>query len=456
MSRFPDWPPDAAPIPRTALSRGVVLSGAGLKGLALAYPWVPEVRDGDTSPDDYIVDSEAPADPPRRFRTLQAAVDQAIRDGAGARDDGRRVIRIAPGFYRGPVFLPAEAPPLSLLGAGSEKVTLAARIDAQMPGREYEERFDADFAAAPPPVRAQFARIAARERITTGNTAVLRIERSDTCVAGLTIRNDYACDRREAAPPGAVPDVNGRYAHGQHQAVACHVAGADRVQLLDLHLESFQDTLYLQSPVAGIGRSYLSGCRISGDVDFIFGGATAFFDRCEVVTRGSRGARSWALAPSTNLWMPHGFVFDRCRFSHDGSEAGRDGTSFLGRQWFEGVRATPYCVPNGAQYRCVLGDADNLDAHVGQISRRCLEAVGKCIVLNSQIGAHISRAPPWDAWSAGDWSPRYRPVQASGREFLRYLDAWLAEMKRDYACVCAHPAWLRVENCTTCQDRVRS
>ncbi|MFD0981888.1 pectinesterase family protein [Tropicimonas aquimaris] len=450
MNRFPDWPPDAAPFTRTAVSSAAVLSGADLMGAALADPWVPEVPDWETSAVDYIVDSEAPADPPHRFRTLQAAVDQAIRDGAGARDGGRRVIRIASGFYRGPVFLPAEAPPLSLLGTGPDKVTLAARIDARMPGREYQERFGANFAAAPPPVRAQFARIVARERITTGNTAVLRIERGDTCVAGMTIRNDYACDRKEAAPSGAEADVHGRYAQGQHQAVACHVAGADRVHLHDLHLESFQDTLYLQAPVAGIGRSFLSGCRISGDVDFIFGGATAFFDRCEVVTRGARVARSWALAPSTNLWMPHGFVFDRCRFTHDGSEAGPNGTSFLGRQWFEGVRATPYCVPKGADYRSILGNSDHLEADGGQISRRCLEAVGKCIVRNSQLGSHISTTSPWDAWSAGNWSPRYRPVQTSGGAFLSYLDAWLAEMQQDFAGVCAQPAWLRVENCTTC------
>ncbi|WP_170844409.1 pectinesterase family protein [Aliiruegeria lutimaris] len=416
--------------------------------MALAAPWDP-VPPGPPADVDYIVDSEAPEDPPRRFRTLQAAIDRALRDGAGMRADGRRVIRVHPGFYEGPVFLPAEGPPMALFGAGREAVTLAARIDAQMPGREFEQRFGAGFATAHPAIRAQFARIAARERVTTGNSAVLRIERDDTIVAGMTIRNDYACDRAGAAPLGAEPDVAGRYAEGQHQAVACHVAGADRVQLSALRLESFQDTLYLQAPSQGIGRSVVSDCAIEGDVDFIFGGATAYFEQCEIRSRGLRGAKSWAVAPSTNLWMPHGFVFERCHFTHDGAEAGRDATSFLGRQWFEGVRATPYSAPNEAGYVSNFGDVNRFEAPQGRISRRCLEAVGKCTVQNSALGTHISTDTPWDDWSAGAWSPRYRPVQATAGDFLSHLGGWLQDNGLDYSDLEARDFWLRIVTCTT-------
>ncbi len=449
MSHFPDWPPDADRLPRSDCARAVVLSGAGPGGRALAEPWNPAPVSLVSGRADYIVDSEAPLEPPRRFRALQAAIDQAIRDGASARADGRRLIRVAPGFYEGPVFLPAEGPPLTLLGAGPGEVTLAARIDAQMPGREYEDRFAAVFVGSVPAIRARFARVAARERITTGNSAGLRIERDDTVVTGMTIRNDCACDRSAAAPSGAEPDMYGRYAHGQHQAVACHVAGADRVRLHDLRFESFQDTLYLQAPAEGIGRSFLSACRIAGDVDFIFGGAIGFFDQCEILSRGSRGAESWALAPSTNLWMPYGFVIDRCRFTHDSGEAGRAGKNFRGRQWFEGVRATPYSLPKEAGYACRLGDVNRLDRPVGRISRRCLEAVGKCTVVNSSLGSHISAERPLDDWSAGAWSPRYRPVQSHGGEFLRRLGPWLRAMDLDYANLSQQDLWLRIENCAS-------
>ncbi|NDR55721.1 pectinesterase family protein [Aliiruegeria sabulilitoris] len=448
MSRFPDWPANATAGPPRPVSREDVLSGSGPRGVALADPWEP-VPSGPPTDSDYIVDSEVPEDPPRRFRTLQAAIDRALLDGTGTQADWRRVIRVMPGFYEGPVFLPAESPPLALLGAGRATVTLAARIDAQMPGREYKQRFGAGFATAHPAIRAHFARIAARERITTGHSAVLRIERDDTIVAGMTIRNDYACDRAEAAPQAAEPDVAGRYAQGQHQAVACHVAGADRVQLHALHLESYQDTLYLQAPARGIGRSHVSGCMITGDVDFIFGGATGFFERCEIRSRGQRGARSWAVAPSTNLWMPHGFVFDRCRFTHDDSEAGRNGTSFLGRQWFEDVRATPYPAPTPSSHVSRIADVNCSATPVGRISRRCLEAVGKCRVQNSSIGPHIPTDSPWDDWSAGAWSPRYRPVQANAGDFLSRLGVWLEENDLDYADLDPRDAWLQVVNCTT-------
>lgn len=76
------------------------------------------------------------------------------------------MIRPAPGFYEGPVFHSAKASPLTLLGAGPGEVTFTARIDAQMPGRKYEERPAARFASSVPEIRAGFARVAERERIS--------------------------------------------------------------------------------------------------------------------------------------------------------------------------------------------------------------------------------------------------------------------------------------------------
>ncbi|MCJ7874416.1 pectinesterase family protein [Phaeobacter sp. J2-8] len=379
--------------------------------------------------------------------TLQAAIDRAIYDSAiedtvsGAKT--RRVIHIAPGFYEGPAIVPASAPPLSLVGAGADKTLLAARIDAQMPGREFADRFGADFGTAHPDTQNHFATLAAREVLTTGNTSVLRIARDDTSVSGMTIRNLYACDRVAAAPKGAVPDAEGRFSQGQHQAVALHVAGADRVSLCDLTLESFQDTLYLQ---AGLGpsRTLLRDCTISGDVDFIFGGATGYFQNCTLRTRGVRGAQSWAVAPSTALHRPYGFVFDGCRFTHDGAETGQKGRSFLARQWFEGVRASPYGRPTLPGYCTRLTDRNHLDGTRGQISRTTLEAVGKCILVNSDLGDHINRAAPWDDWGGPAWSPRYRPVQANAAEFLRYLGDWLADNGAGYDDLEPDPPWLAV------------
>ncbi|SFB01121.1 pectinesterase [Poseidonocella pacifica] len=415
--------------------RHQILSGRDLHGTALAPIWHPVAAP--PAPADITVDPTAPPDPPSCVRTLQGAIDLLLLLGASAPCH----IALTPGFHEGPVHIPAEAPPLRITGAGQERTVLAARIDAAMSGCDYAQRFAALAACTALPLRAAFARIAARERIGTGNSAVLRVARDDTRLSHFTIRNDYACDRTDAAPPGAEPDAEGRFAQGQHQAVALHIAGADRVHLCGLYLSSFQDTLYLQAPRTGIARALFESCCIEGDVDFIFGGATALFERCEIRTRGARGAQSWATAPSTSLHLPHGFVFARCDFTHDGAEAGRDGRSFLGRQWFEGVRASPYGA-EGAGFECRAGDVNRLAPPLGWISRQTLEAVGKCHLRDCTIGDHIA-ASPWDDWASK--GPRYRPVQIRARDFLKGLGPWLSRNGLDYGWMNPEEVWLSVD-----------
>ncbi|NAZ18154.1 hypothetical protein GT020_19205, partial [Glutamicibacter soli] len=88
------------------------------------------------------------------------------------------------------------------------------------------------------------------EKITTAHASVLRVEGDDTQLLNLAIRNSYNADRDQ--PESTVKNAQGQYRKGQHQAVALLVAGADRVQLQDVALSSFQDTLYLQSPRKGV------------------------------------------------------------------------------------------------------------------------------------------------------------------------------------------------------------
>ncbi|WP_417268845.1 pectinesterase family protein [Celeribacter sp.] len=410
-----------------------VLAWTGKAGSARYDPWEP-MHPPRTL--DYIVAANGP------FATIQSAVDQAIR--AGARPDGAPyVISISEGYYTGPVYIPSSAPPMALIGAGRDVTTLAAGIDAQMSGDQYRARFGAQFDQAVPGTRAIFERIAARETLTTCNTGVLRIEADNVSVSGLTIENLYACDRASVAPKGAEPDAQGRFAQGQHQAVALHIAGADRVHLHALHLRSFQDTLYVQSPLPfSSARTCVEDCIIEGDVDFIFGQATAYFDRCTLMTRGERGAMSWVVAPSTNINTRYGFVFHDCDFTHDGAETGRNGTSFLGRQWFEGVRATPY-GPLPHNYACHIGAVSQAQDSSGTISRATLEAVGKAVVIGSRIGAHIDAQNPWDDWGTAG-GPRYRPAQASGSDFLHNLAAWLDREGLEYAHIDPSDIWLGI------------
>lgn len=78
------------------------------------------------------------------------------------------------------------------------------------------------------------------------------------------------------------------------------------------------------------GTHYYKNCYIEGDVDFIFGGATAYFEECELhsLTRGN-DPDGYVTAASTPEDRPYGYVFDRCRFTSDGAPE----TVYLGRPW---------------------------------------------------------------------------------------------------------------------------
>lgn len=170
----------------------------------------------------------------------------------------------------------------------------------------------------------------------------LTVSAPGVTLSNLTIRNsfDYLENARTRAVDGA-------------QAVALSIArGADRAIVRDCVIEGYQDTLYVQESC----RAWFTGCTISGNVDFIFGGATALFEGCEIRSRFVPGApiQGFIAAPSTAVEVPAGLIFRTCRLTR---EAGLpDDSVWLGRPWRAGgnMRLT------GA----ALFDACWMDAHV--------------------------------------------------------------------------------------------
>ncbi|MFS4439311.1 pectinesterase family protein [Paracoccaceae bacterium GXU_MW_L88] len=430
-------------------TRQAVLALTGPAGQERYEPWTP-AREIRSDPCDYLVDPEAAAP---ALGTVQEAVDAAIRSGK----TGRVIIDLAPGTYHGLVYLPkvqGRGLAFTLRGRGAtpQDVEITAAIDAEMPGAEYQTRFGAAFETAARESRAIFARIAARETLSTANASVIRTEADDTELFNLTIRNAYNADRAAATPEGFSPDAMGRYPRGQHQAVAFLSAGADRVVLGHVHLKSYQDTLYLQAPDKfSTVRSYLFDCDIEGDVDFIFGQSTAYFEGCTLRALGARGARCWVTAPSTHIRTPFGFVFEDCDFVDDG--AAPLGRVHLGRQWFEAVKASPYGTPPVAGYAVTLGPVSYYTPPKGEISEASLFSVGKCVLLNCRIGPQINRAAPWDDWSGpgyaadgallpGPWQPRYRPHQIGPSDFKRFLSNWPELAQVDLSDLDPEDIWL--------------
>ena len=108
------------------------------------------------------------------------------------------------------------------------------------------------------------------------------------------------------------------------QAVACHVAG-DRAVFRRCRFLGFQDTLYTFGENT---REYYEDCYIEGTVDFIFGKATAVFNRCELRSKRTGG---FLTAPATPQGSNYGYVFYDCKLTADeGVEAG---SVWLSRPW---------------------------------------------------------------------------------------------------------------------------
>jgi polygalacturonase len=416
-----------------AYSYAEVLKTTGKAGQERLDPWDPLadalVTNAAPSPSpDYMVDASSSA--AGVFHSVQAAVGQAVADiDTGKTGDKKRLtILVKPGVYHELLYVPATAIPITLAGEDGDasRTRISANLDAAVSGDDYAARFGAQFADAPPAIRAMHQSVLKKQLIDTVGTAVAWIKGDGFQARNITFENDYNRDKGGAGsecPASACPTivVNGQKQTIHHQAVALMVDGADKVQFENVRFIGYQDTLFLRSAaIATTARSFFDRVYIEGDVDFIFGDTTAYFNRCEVRSLGDRSA-SYATAANTSYRTRYGFVFNECRFTSDrSSPASAAGKFYLGRQWFHSQRCTPYAAVDVPGYACTFGQRDYYDAPSGGISRDVLESVGKVAILNSSIGAHIDKAHPWSNWNARG-SLSYRPVQYDSDDYWNNL-----------------------------------
>lgn len=96
------------------------------------------------------------------------------------------------------------------------------------------------------------------------------------------------------------------------------------------------------------GRQYYRDCYIEGDVDFIFGSATAYFENCTLFQKNhNQEVNSYATAASTAEGQEYGYVFASCRFLSDAAP----GTCYLGRPWRNFAKTVILNSYLGAQIR---------------------------------------------------------------------------------------------------------
>ncbi|WP_373560398.1 pectinesterase family protein [Streptomyces sp. Ag109_G2-15] len=131
------------------------------------------------------------------------------------------------------------------------------------------------------------------------------------------------------------PDITGT------QAVAAYLTG-DRTHLDNVRLLAHQDTLFADTTALdSFDRQYFRHCHIEGDVDFVFGRATAVFDRCRFHTLRrdvTFTPKGMVFAPSTARANPHGILAVRSRFT-SGAE---DSAYKLARPWVPSYEITAW------------------------------------------------------------------------------------------------------------------
>ncbi|MDN0195031.1 pectinesterase family protein [Streptomyces sp. S.PNR 29] len=115
------------------------------------------------------------------------------------------------------------------------------------------------------------------------------------------------------------PDITGT------QAVAIKVQG-DRSAFHHCRFLGHQDTLYADSmALTAFARQYYSHCYAEGDVDFVFGRATAVYEHCHFRTLNrtdlTAAPYGFVFAPSTAAANPRGYLVSRCRVTSEAPDA---------------------------------------------------------------------------------------------------------------------------------------
>ncbi|MEU6148077.1 pectinesterase family protein [Streptomyces sp. NPDC047081] len=161
----------------------------------------------------------------------------------------------------------------------------------------------------------------------TQGSAVVTVKAPRVAFGRITIQNTF--------DPAKHPEID-QYST---QAVAVAAEG-DRQTFTQCRIVARQDTVLCKSPVATAeNRQYFVGCYIEGAIDFVFGNATAVFDRCNIALRNWVGGT--VLAPNTDKSRKYGILITGCEIFTNGVPAN---TMYLGRPWHNTADVSPQAV----------------------------------------------------------------------------------------------------------------
>ncbi|MGW2744244.1 pectinesterase family protein [Streptomyces sp. NPDC001450] len=292
------------PSPQLPLSRRRLLVASAGAAAALGLACVPARADGGPrpfgrygsparrlTPQTLYIDPYGAGD----FTSVQAAVTAATGSG--------RTLVLAPGTYRETVAVDVSRTEMTWIGASEDPRDVVIVYD--------------NAAGTPKPGGGTYG--------TTGS-ATTTVQADGFTARWITFANDWL--RADH------PDISGT------QAVAVKVQG-DRSAFLHCRFLGHQDTLYADSTALGtFARQYYAHCYVEGDVDFVFGRATAVYEHCHFRTLNrtdlAGAPYGFVFAPSTAVANPRGYLVARGRVSSEAPDAYYK----LARPWVPGSDPT--------------------------------------------------------------------------------------------------------------------
>jgi pectate lyase len=230
-----------------------------------------------------------------QYSTVQAAVNAVPANNAS-----RVVISVKPGTYRELVKVPSNKPHVTIQGSGG------SRNDTVIVYNNASGTTKPDGSGT----------------YGTGGSATVAVEADDFQARNLTISNDF--------DEAGHQDI-------ANQAVALRTA-ADKVFLDGVIVSGDQDTLLVDTAAKDkLGRVYMTNSYVIGNVDFIFGRATAVIDKSVITLkkRWNGTSAGYVTAPSTAAGRK-GILIANSTVNGDVSSA----SFYLGRPWHAGGDAS--------------------------------------------------------------------------------------------------------------------
>ncbi|WP_329280581.1 pectinesterase family protein [Streptomyces sp. NBC_01451] len=242
------------------------------------------------------------------YLTVQAAIDAVPADGTA------HTVLIDKGVYHEVISVPKNKPWLTLQGITDLDLNVVI----------YNTRCNG---MTDPATGAKYG---------TQGSAVATFRAPNLTVKNLTISNTF--DRN------AHPEISPY----ETQAVAVAAMG-DRQVFDNVSILSHQDTLLVKGETPNTqARQYFHDCFIRGDVDFIFGNATAVIHRSNIQVLEWPGGT--VLAPNTDRSKKYGILITDSFVNS--TAAAR--TAYLGRPWHNGPDASPQAVVRDTQVASVV------------------------------------------------------------------------------------------------------